>query len=132
MNQPPVPASPGEMPTGVLEAQSPPPEVPVEVPYLAAIGDPTLDHTPQGVPPEGRARVEWVRLSDLSMRAGGSVLSTGQEANQRLHEVLRESLQGQHQRLRERFAAREREVTTSPAAEKTRESVSREAATLRL
>lgn len=108
---------------------------------LATHADPTLDETAPAGPKDPRARVEWVRASDLATRSGGWALGRGQDLNRttmgglkdlnrELGAAIRDAARDHLQGLRQKLSHREMDLTvTSPertqARQAGREGVSR-------
>lgn len=97
---------------------------------LATHKDPTLAPEHDEVVPDGRARVEWVRPTDLAARAGGRVMERGHELNRQLMSAVKEAAREQRDTLRQRLAARSADVSVTgperaPGRAAGREGVSR-------
>lgn len=97
---------------------------------LATHKDPTLAAEPDAPAADGRARVEWVRPTDLAARAGGRVMERGHELNRQLASAVKEAAREQRDALRQRLAARSADVSVTgperaPGRAAGREGVSR-------
>lgn len=97
---------------------------------LATHKDPTLHVEPDAPAADRRARVEWVRPTDLAARAGGRVMERGHELNRQLMSAVKEAAREQRDALRQRMAARSAEVSVTgperaPGRAAGREGVSR-------
>lgn len=82
---------------------------------FATHGDPTLARQTSV---RGRGGVEWVRPTDVAVRAGGAIVGKGAELNTRLRDATLEGIREGRAQLAERLARRQQQIdsdTTVPA-----------------
>lgn len=92
-------------------------------------GDPSISRPPTpAAPPD--THVEWVRPTDMAARAGARVMGKTADANQDVHELVRQASRDGAVRIRRALSHREMDLTpdvstSSAAPSRGRQGVSR-------